>query len=116
MQIRFIMNSNPHEQLRQWAIEYGTDDESLLLPRNAEEAVWFEKADRIQAQVPFCVDWVEYKGEVVFAAVDYEKSVACGRPIIEVSYCATQWLNRNIMGCHNYSPETFKKCKISSWK
>lgn len=95
------------EQIRLDAIDYGTPD-SLLVPRSAEEAAWLAKADAIQAKVPFCADWVEYKGKVVFAAVDYNRSVACGRPIIEVSYCATQWLNRIIVGRHNYSPDTFK--------
>jgi hypothetical protein len=86
-------------------------------PWTPEEKAYFEKVRRICAKVPFSADWVEYKGEIVFAQIDYEKSAKCGRPIIEIGYCATQVIvNNRIDATHNYCPETFKWCHLSSWK
>lgn len=85
-------------------------------PREQAES---ERIMRIITPVPFVADWVEYKGEIVFAQVDTEKSGRCGRPIIEIGYCATRVLvNQIIDSAHNYSPDTFKWCRLSSksWK
>ncbi len=84
-----------------------------------EEKDYFEKVSKICKVVPFSADWVKYKGDIVFAQIDYEKSARCGRPIIEIGYCATQVIvNHAIDASHNYSPDTFKWCHLSSssWK
>ena len=78
-----------------------------------------ERTLAILASVPFTADWVEYKGEIVFAQIDPVKSSRCGRPIVEVGYCATQVLvNQIIHGAHNYDPQKFRWCPLSceSWK
>lgn len=81
-----------------------------------EDQAWFARADRILKMVPFLNDWVAYKGEIVFAEVDLHKSLACGRPIVGIGYCATRVLvNRRIDSCHNYSPDTFKPCHLSTF-
>lgn len=53
--------------------------------------------------------WVEYKGEDCVACVNYKKSIACHRPIIDISYCMTKAMNNNVMYSVNYNPEHFKK-------
>lgn len=88
-------------------------------PWTTKEQAESERIMRIIAPVPFVTDWVEYRGEIVFAEVNTEKSGRCGRPIIEIGYCATRVLvNHIIDSSHNYSPETFKWCRLSSesWK
>ena len=88
-------------------------------PWTPQEKAEFERIAKIIAPVPFVTDWVEYKGKIVFAQIDTEKSGRCGRPIIEIGYCATKVLvNQIIDSSHNYSPETFKWCRLSSksWK
>jgi hypothetical protein len=69
-------------------------------------------------KVPFCNDWVEYKGEVFFAMIDFEKSLKCHRPIIDLCYCATAGLiNGRVLKTVNYQAEHFKpSAKLSNWK
>ncbi|WP_460671679.1 hypothetical protein [Larkinella ripae] len=70
---------------------------------------------QIADRVPFCVDWVTYKGETCFAGIDFEKSVRCGRPIIEVAHCATRYLNGVIIKTVNYDPKHFSPSHLGSW-
>jgi len=53
-------------------------------------------------------DWIIYKGETQFSAVNIEKSEACNRPIIDICYCATKCLNNIVEKSVNYVPEKFK--------
>ncbi len=66
---------------------------------------------------PFVFDWVEYKGDTMFAEVDYIKSEKCNRPIINLFYCATRALNNMVIKSVNYNPDHFKKSRLSgeSW-
>lgn len=56
--------------------------------------------------------WVMYKGEDVVACVNYTKSIACNRPIVDISYCMTKALNCNVMFSVNWKEEDFKKSKL----
>jgi hypothetical protein len=105
--------------IKELATGQTVEREDWIFPDMTPEAkAWQEKALRITAAVPFVCDWVEYKGRIVFAEIDFEKSVAAGRPIIGIGYCATAVIvNRRIDSTHNYSPETFKRCRHSEkWK
>jgi hypothetical protein len=42
---------------------------------------------------PVVFEWCKYKGDVVFASLNYEKSVEEGRCWIDLHYCATKALN-----------------------
>lgn len=59
-------------------------------------------------------EWVEYKGETYFAMVDVQKSLACHRPIVDLSYCATRAMNNVVLRSVNYKAEHFKKSKLAS--
>lgn len=56
--------------------------------------------------------WVNYKGEDCVACVNYEKSIACGRPIIDISYCMTKAMNNNVMFSVNFNTDHFTKSKL----
>jgi len=53
--------------------------------------------------------WVKYKGEIKFAMVNVEKSVACHRPIIDIAYCATEGIHGNIETSVNYVKGNFRR-------
>lgn len=79
-----------------------------------ENETWLRRAEEICKPVPFCVDWVSYKGEVQFAMINFEESVRLGKPMIDLGYCATALLiNHQVDETVEYSPLTFKPCKLS---
>ena len=98
-------------------MQHGASDfpEGIEIPEVHKK--WYAKVEKICKQVPFIADWVAYKGEIVFAELDLEKSLACGRPIIGIGYCATAVIvNQRIDSYHNFSPH-FQPCKLSDeWK
>lgn len=59
------------------------------------------------------MNWVEYKGETYFVMVDVNKSLACHRPIVNLSYCATKAMNGLVLKSVNYKPEDFKKSPLA---
>jgi len=58
-------------------------------------------------------NWAEYKGQTYFVNVDVQKSLACHRPIIDLSYCATESMNGLVLRSVNYKPRHFKKSKLA---
>lgn len=46
---------------------------------------------------PLVFDWVTYKGEVYFAALNYERSQRAKRAMFDLHYCATAALNGNLI-------------------
>lgn len=58
------------------------------------------------------MQWANYKGDDCVACVNYEKSISCGRPIIDISYCMTKAMNNNVMFSVNFDPEHFTKSKL----
>lgn len=68
-------------------------------------------------RLPFCFDWVEFKGETVFARVNYEATVKAKRPMIDIFYCATQCLNDNVLFTTQWDKNKFSKSKLAlEWK
>lgn len=57
--------------------------------------------------------WVKYKDEDCVACVNVEKSLACNRPIIDISYCMTKAHNGNIMFSVNFIEDHFKPSKLN---
>lgn len=54
--------------------------------------------------------WAEYNGEVKFVMINYEKSIKCHRPIIDLGYCATKLMINNIVEKSvTYYPDHFKE-------
>lgn len=55
-------------------------------------------------------EWVQYKGAVYFAALNYNKSLLKKHPIIDLHYCATAALNGNLIEkTVRYNPKHFAK-------
>jgi hypothetical protein len=63
----------------------------------------------------FC-QWVEFKGETYFAGLNYERSIKAGRPMIDLSYCATRYMNANYLKTVQYSEKHFKPSKLNENK
>lgn len=72
-----------------------------------------EKSERILLNLPFAVDWVKFKDEVVFAMVNYEATEKAGKPMIDLSYCATQGLHGNVLKTVQFDKKKFSKCHLS---
>jgi len=58
---------------------------------------------------PVIYDWVKFKGEVVFGAMNYEKSKAQNRVMIDIHYCATEALNNIVEKTVPYSAKNFEE-------
>lgn len=63
--------------------------------------------DRI-LKLPVVWDWCEYKGEVVFAGINYEASVKSNRPMMDIFYCATDALNYRVIKTVRFDKNKFK--------
>ena len=61
---------------------------------------------------PISANWLEYKGETYFGMLNYERSVAARRPMIDLSYCATRAFNGVVMKTVAYDRNKFNKSKL----
>lgn len=59
-------------------------------------------------RLPFAFDWVYFKGEQVFASINYDRTVKARKPMIDISYCATQALNNIVLYTVQYDKNKFK--------
>lgn len=67
-------------------------------------------------RLPFCVDWVSYKGEIFFAMVNYDASIKAKKPMIDLCYCATRGLNGQVLKTVQYDKKKFEPCRLThSW-
>ena len=64
-------------------------------------------------KLPIVFDWVEYKGEVVFAGINYKESERVGRPMMDIYYCATQALNNNVLKTVQWDKKKFQPSKLA---
>lgn len=53
-----------------------------------------DKYEEMLLRLPFSLEWVEYKGEVVVAQPNYEATVKAKKPMLDISYCMTRALNQ----------------------
>lgn len=51
----------------------------------------------LKPAAPFFCDWCFYKGRVYFAQLNYERSIAEQKPVIQLHYCATAAFNNNLI-------------------
>lgn len=72
----------------------------------------FDNAMKMLIRLPFSFDWVEYKGETVFAQINYEATHKAKKPMIDISYCATQACNQNILFTCQYDKNKFKPSRL----
>ena len=56
-----------------------------------------EKTPDYIKNCPLSFDWVEYKGETFFGALNYERSLKAKRAMIDLSYCATKAMNEIVL-------------------
>jgi hypothetical protein len=55
------------------------------------------KIKRMTDKLPIIFDWVEFKGETMFAGFNYEASEKAGKPMFDMFYCATRALNHMVL-------------------
>lgn len=58
--------------------------------------------------------WVRYNGEECVATVNYQKSINCRRPIIDIFYCMTEAMNDRVIKSVNFDPTKFTKSLIDA--
>jgi hypothetical protein len=63
-------------------------------------------------QCPVTFDWVEYKGETMFAGINYERSIQAKRPMIDLFYCATKAMNNIVIKTVQYNKKKFKPSSL----
>lgn len=61
---------------------------------------------------PVAAEWWTFKGETYFAMVNVDRSLKAGRPMIDLSYCATKAMNGIVLKTVQYSKKHFKKSKL----
>jgi hypothetical protein len=68
-------------------------------------------------KLPLAFDWVEFKGEIVFAGVNYYETERVGRPMIDIFYCATEALNNNVLKTVQWDKSKFLPTKkdMENW-
>jgi hypothetical protein len=52
--------------------------------------------------------WVEYKGETFFSQFNWEASKKAGKPMLDLSECATKSLNNIVVKTVQYDKSKFK--------
>lgn len=81
-----------------------------------EEELMFALPPKIQRMVdklPIVFDWVEYKGETMFAGLNYNATEKAGRPMFDLFYCATTALNHVVLDTVQWDKNKFKRSKLS---
>jgi hypothetical protein len=74
------------------------------------------KIKRMTEKLPIIFDWVEFKGETMFAGFNYEASEKAGKPMFDMFYCATRALNHCVLFTTQYDKNKFKPSKLSTEK
>lgn len=64
--------------------------------------------DKMLLKLPIACDWVEYKGEVYVAQINYEATVKAGKPMVDLSYCMTKAHNQVILRTVQWDRNKFK--------
>lgn len=68
-------------------------------------------------KLPIAFDWVVFKGDTVFAGVNYPETERVGRPMVDIYYCATQAMNGNVLKTVQWDKSKFKPSPLSKeWK
>lgn len=65
-------------------------------------------------RLPLTFDWCEYKGETVFAGLNYQRSLSANKPMFDIHYCATQALNNNVMFTTQWDKSKFKPSHLGT--
>lgn len=72
---------------------------------------------RMVEKLPVTFDWVEFKGETVFAGFNYEASVKARKPMMDIFYCATRALNHVVLFTTQWDKSKFKPSGLSNeWR
>ena len=71
-----------------------------------------DNTEKMLMRLPIVFDWVSFKDEVVFAQINYEATQKAGKPMMDISYCATRALNQNIMFTTQWDKNKFKPCHL----
>lgn len=71
---------------------------------------------RMTERLPIVLDWCEYKGEVVVAQFNYDRTIRARKPMFDLSYCMTKALNQVILQTVQWDKNKFKPCSLThSW-
>lgn len=72
--------------------------------------------DQKLQKLPIAFDWVEFKGETVFAGVNYHETERVGRPMVDIYYCATEACNGNALKTVQWDKNKFKpSTQTTTW-
>ncbi len=71
------------------------------------------KVSNMLCKLPIAFDWVEYKGETVFAGVNWEATKKAKKPMVDIFYCATEALNNNVLYTTQWDKSKFKPSALS---
>jgi hypothetical protein len=75
------------------------------------------RMNRMLLKLPIVFDWVEFKGETVFAGINYAASDKAGKPMMDIFYCATRALNHVVLFTTQWDKSKFSPSRLSSeWK
>lgn len=67
-------------------------------------------------KLPVVSDWIEYKGEIYYMIINYEETERVGRPMVDLSYCATKALNNIVLKTVQWDKSKFKPSHLSHTK
>lgn len=72
---------------------------------------------RMVSKLPLVFDWVEFKGDTVFAGFNVERSMTAKKPMMDIFYCATRALNNVVLFTTQWDKSKFKPSKLAmEWK
>ena len=71
-----------------------------------------ENHERMLMRLPFCLDWVNYKGDDVVAQWNLEATIKANKPMVDISYCMTKALNQVILETVQWDKSKFKPSKL----
>lgn len=76
-----------------------------------------EETKRLFEKLPIVFDWVEYKGETVFAGINFDATMKANKPMMDIFYCATAALNHTVLKTVQWDKKKFHPSKLAlCWK
>lgn len=89
------------------------DQEKVLTEEEMKKELDADPVARMLMRLPFCNDWVQYKGETFFAMINWDASKKANKPMIDMSYCATEASNEIVLFTCQYDKNKFSDSPLS---
>ena len=71
-----------------------------------------DRYEQMLMKLPIAMDWVELKGEMCVASINYEATKKAGKPMVDISVCMTRACNGIIIKTVQWDKSKFRESRL----